>query len=175
MNTTLKTRVGQRRDWASLGGSFHFKDTQAKPCYCPVGRVPIIKSGGSLVPFWPLQPGIWPLSCSGGTSSAGPPGGAYIHKGASKVLTVLFWGILARLRPTKGGVSGSQGPKENQTWSAVIVALLQPVGTVEDAVLTSCTVAIPGTRGGCRVLSAPEFTPSAAFEVCLLFNSAHLL
>ena len=62
-----------------------------------------------------------------------------------------------------------------KTQSAVTMALLQPLGTAEDTVLTSCTVAIPGTQGRSRVLCGPELTPLAALEVCLLFNSVHLL
>lgn len=63
-----------------------------------------------------------------------------------------------------------------KTQSAVTMALLQPVGTAEDTVLTSCTVTIPGTQGRSRVLvgQSSSLTPLAALEVCLL-NSIHLL
>lgn len=55
------------------------------------------------------------------------------------------------------------------TQSAVAVALLQPERMAEDPVLTGCAISIPGTLG-CRVLQGPEWTPSTALEVCLLFK-----
>lgn len=95
----------------------------------------------------------------------------------SQVLTAPFWRPLSP--PTgdqqKEASLVPRTHRKTSTQSAVIVALLQPVRTAGDTVLTSCAVAIPGTRGGRRVLHGPEFTPLAAVEVCFLFNSVRLL
>lgn len=123
---------------------------------------PSIECRCSLVPSGPLPLEFWP-SCSGGVGSASHSMQVHFHD------TQIFLGNSSPLRPTEGGFPSSQLHRETTMQSAVIVALLQPAGTAKHTVITSSTVAVPGTQG------RPEFTPLAALEVCLLFNSAHLL